>query len=157
MADYSNPWLQQAADNNAYDTNLVKTNIPDDREDDFMRSSAGMYARREAARRAYANWKRMADVKDDEGMHDDHEYLHISEDGGFVYVRNDRDKSENKFDSWADALDYIASLHEDDKALIKDLEDEPDMEGEEVEGRRASYVRRDYTRRASRPIYKRVR
>ena len=72
-------------------------------------------------------------------------------------MRNDRDKSENKFDSWADALGYIASLHEDDKALIKDLEDEPDMEGEEVEGRRASYVRRDYTRRASHPTYKRVR
>lgn len=149
MADYSsNPWLQQAEENNAYATNLVKTDIPDDREDDFMKSSAGMYARREAARRAYLNYRRrLADVKDDEGSHDDNEYLHIAEDDGCVYVRNDSDGTKNKFDSWADALAYISSLHGDEKATEKDIEDE---DKEEKEDRRhASYRLHDYTRRAS--------
>ncbi|MBQ1803775.1 MAG: hypothetical protein II014_00690 [Bifidobacteriaceae bacterium] len=143
----ANPWLKNVKENNAYDQNLVKTNIDDDQEEDFMKSSAGMYAREAAARRAY---KRMADVKDDEGKRNDDEFLHISEVGGYVYVRDDKEKTENKFDSWADALEYISELHGDKKDLEDDLEDDKADKGvEEVDARRASYQKVDYTRRAS--------
>ena len=140
--DLRNPWLKAAEEDNAYGQNEIKTDIDDEEEEEnFMKSSAGMYAR-EAA-------KRLADVKDDEGRHSDSEFLHIAEYDGNVYVRDDREKTENKFDSWADALEYISELHGDEKALKKDLDEDKDDDGEVV-ARRASYKKVDYTRRASR-------
>lgn len=147
--DLSNPWLKAAEEDNAYDQNEIKTDINDDEEEEnFMKSSAGMYAREAAARKAA---KRMADVKDDEGKRDDSEFLHIAEYDGNVYVRDDREKTENKFDSWADALEYISELHGDKKALEDDLDEDKD-DDDEVVARRASYKKVDYTRRASRKI-----
>ena len=118
--DYENPWLKAAKESRGYEGNLVKTTINDD-EEEFMRSSAGMYAREAARRRALARL-RSADVKDDEGDHRDNEYIHIAEDGGTVYVRDDRDKTEHKFDSWDDAMVWLSHLKGDSKELEKDLE-----------------------------------
>lgn len=146
--DLSDPWLKAAEEDNAYDQNEIKTDIDDDEEENFMKSSAGMYAREAAARKAA---KRMADVKDDEGKRDDSEFLHIAEYDGNVYVRDDREKTENKFDSWADALEYISELHGDKKTLEDDLDDDK-KDDDEVVARRASYKKVDYTRRASRRI-----
>ena len=145
-----NPWLKAAKESNAYAKNMVKTTITD--EEDFMKSSAGMYAREAAARRAYmlAARRRRADVKDDEGDHKDNEYIHIAEDGGKVYIRDDRDKSERKFDSWADAMPWLSGLKGDTKAL------ENDLDKETAEARRRMMARRIMAARRSAGSYRTV-
>jgi hypothetical protein len=138
-----NPWLKAAKESNAYAKNMVKTTISD--EEDFMKSSAGMYAREAAARRAYmlAARRRRADVKDDEGDHRDNEYSHIAEDGDKVYIRDDRDKSEHKFDSWADAMAWLSGLKGDTKALENDLDKETAQARRRMMARRMMAARRN--------------
>ena len=120
-----------------------------------MKSSAGMYAREAARRRMLARRRFMADVKDDEGDHRDNEYIHIAEDGGTVYIRDDRDKTEHKFDSWADAMAWLSQLKGDTKALEKDLEKEEAVEAHRrlmarrmlASRRRSAYRTVNHTRR----------
>ena len=70
----------------------------------------------QAMARKYAMLARRADVKDDEGDHDDHEFMHIDHYGD-EWVVKATGGIEKHFDNEDEAVDYLLSLHghKDDK------------------------------------------
>ena len=154
--------LEIAMDNTAYDQNKVylEKRMSKDYVDELQREGDA-YMTIKSAKEAKLARARMdelaekyhqlaaalknADVKDDDGDHSDHEDVHLSEYNGEVYVKDDRSKKEEKFQSWHDACNYVESLHGDERFESHDAarEDEDKHEDDDKDKHEREDKRRD--------------
>lgn len=113
--------------------NIEKTgdtymNISSTRDASMLKKMASEHA---AALLKIADIMEQADVKDDDGDHSDHEDIQLHEYKGDVYVKDDRTKHEEKFDSWRAAVEYVMSLHGDERFMEGDASAEADRDAED--------------------------
>ena len=155
-----------AAESEGYAKNYVKVDTSNltERDKENMANGNGAYmlTKEEAKKRAQhaaklaLAYKKIAedaekredDVKDDEGAHSDGEFMRIDKHGDEYIVHIDKEP-EQKFDSLHEALDYVMTMHGDDR-FEKDVTDkaEEDKDEEEVkkeeEAKRAAKFRAMY-------------
>ena len=151
-----------AAESTGYAKNYVKVNtenLSEAQKDNLINGNgAYMLTKEEASKRALRAaklalaYKKIAeeadDVKDDEGMHSDGEYIHIDKHGDEWLVHIDKEP-EQKFDSLHEAIDYVMTMHGDDRFEkdVTDEEKEKDDEEkvkDEEEAKRAAKLRAIY-------------
>lgn len=151
-----------AAESTGYAKNYVKVdteNLSEAQKDNLINGNgAYVMTKEEASKRAKhmaqlaLAFKKIAeeadDVKDDEGMHSDGEFIHIDKHGDEWLVHIDKEP-EQKFDSLHEALDYAMTMHGDDR-FEKDVTDEEKEEDDEEkvkkeeEAKRAAKLRAIY-------------
>ena len=151
-----------AAESTGYAKNYVKVdteNLSEAQKDNLINGNgAYVMTKEEASKRAKhmaqlaLAFKKIAeeadDVKDDEGMHSDGEFIHIDKHGDKWLVHIDKEP-EQKFDSLHEALDYAMTMHGDDR-FEKDVTDEEKEEDDEEkvkkeeEAKRAAKLRAIY-------------
>ena len=151
-----------AAESTGYAKNYVKVdteNLSEAQKDNLINGNgAYVMTKEEASKRAKhmaqlaLAFKKIAeeadDVKDDEGMHSDGEFIHIDKHGDEWLVHIDKEP-EQKFDSLHEAFDYAMTMHGDDR-FEKDVTDEEKEEDDEEkvkkeeEAKRAAKLRAIY-------------
>ena len=152
-----------AAESAGYAKNYVKVdteNLSEAQKDNLINGNgAYVMTKEEASKRAKhmaqlaLAFKKIAeeadDVKDDEGMHSDGEFIHIDKHGDEYLVHIDKEP-EQKFDSLHEALDYVLTMHGDDR-FEKDVTDEKEekddeekVKKDEEEAKRAAKFRAIY-------------
>ena len=133
-----------AAESTGYAKNYIKVdteNLSEAQKDNLINGNgAYMLSKEEASKRAQHNarlalaYKKIAeeadDVKDDEGTHFDGEFMHIDKHGDEWLVHIDKEP-EQKFDSLHGALDYVMTMHGDDRFEKDATDEEEEKEDEE--------------------------